>query len=57
MEKLIDGKLCEMAESDDPCAKCCFWKEDTCTTKDRDCLTEENENKYWRLKDVRKEKV
>jgi len=52
MEKLIDGKLYEMVDSESPCDECCFWKEDTCATKDRDCLTEQNENKYWHEKEV-----
>lgn len=53
MEKLIDGKLCVLTESSrkhDPCYDCCFWS-DTCETKDRECMTDENEFKSWRVKD------
>lgn len=50
MEKIIDGKLYSFVDAGglcDPCPECCFWKEDTCVTKDRDCLKDENENMYW----------
>lgn len=50
MEKMIDGKVCVLTYSLDPCSECCFNGVEACETKDRECMTEENEYMCWKLK-------
>lgn len=47
---MIDGKVCVLTYSLDPCSECCFNGVEACETKDRECMTEENEYMCWKLK-------